>query len=46
MADFNAGLLERGVLKASKFYPAVVHDEEAVGKTIQAIREVAPTLQR
>ncbi len=46
MADFNAGLLERGVLKSSKFYPAVVHDEEAVAKTIQAIREVAPNLQR
>ena len=46
MADFNAGLLERGVLKGSKFYPSVVHDDEAVEKTIEAIRQVVPNLQR
>ena len=45
MARLNAGLLERGILKGGqKFYPSVVHSTEDVDKTIQAFREVVPTL--
>ena len=46
MTRFNAGLLERGILKGTpKFYPSVVHTEEDVDRTIQAFTEVVPTLQ-
>ena len=46
MTRFNAGLLERGILKGTqKFYPSMVHTEEDVDRTIQAITEVVPTLQ-
>tara|TARA_B100000315_G_scaffold160008_1_gene148532 strand:+ start:683 stop:1975 length:1293 start_codon:yes stop_codon:yes gene_type:complete len=46
MARFNAGLLERGILKgAPKFYPSAVHTGEDVEKTIAAFREVISTLQ-
>ena len=45
MARLNAGLLERGVLKGTqKFYPSVVHTEADVQKTIDAFKEVVPTL--
>jgi len=45
MARLNAGLLERGILKGGqKFYPSVVHTEEDVERTIQAFKEVVPTL--
>ena len=46
MGRFNAGLLERGILKSSqKFYPSVVHTEEDVEKTIAAFKEVVPSLR-
>ena len=46
MARFNAGLLERGILKGTqKFYPSMVHTNEDVGKTIQAFREIVPNLR-
>ncbi|MCI0798245.1 MAG: aminotransferase class III-fold pyridoxal phosphate-dependent enzyme [Chloroflexi bacterium] len=46
MARLNAGLLERGVLKGTqKFYPSVVHTEADVQKTIDAFKEVIPTLR-
>ena len=47
MGRFNAGLLERGILKATqKFYPSMVHSEEDVEKTITAFEEVVPSLRR
>ena len=47
LARLNAGLLERGVLKGGqKYYPSIVHNEEDVERTIEAFREVVPTLQR
>ena len=46
MARLNSGLLERGILKGGqKYYPSAVHSEEDVEKTIQAYREVVPTLR-
>ena len=46
MSRFNAGILERGVLKGGqKFYPSAVHTVEDVEKTIEAIKEVVPTLK-
>jgi len=46
MGHFNAGLLERGILKGTqKFYPSTVHTQEDVDKTIQAFQEVVPTLR-
>ncbi len=46
MTRFNAGLLERGVLKGGqKFYPSMVHTEEDVERTIEAFKEVVPTLK-
>lgn len=47
LGKFNAGLLERGVIKSwpQKFYPSVAHTDEDVERTIAAIREVAPTLR-
>ena len=45
MSRFNAGLLERGVLKGrQKFYPSVVHTEADLERTIKAFKEVIPTL--
>ncbi len=47
MSKFNAGLLERGILKGGqKFYPSIVHTEEDVERTINAFEEVVPTLMR
>ncbi len=46
MNRFNAGLLERGILKgAQKYYPSAVHTEEDIEKTIQAMREVVPLIR-
>ena len=47
MARLNAGLLERGILKSwpQKFYPSTSHTEEDIERTIEAIKEVAPTLR-
>ena len=46
MSRFNAGLLERGILKGNqKFYPSMVHTQEDVEKTIQAFEEVVPGLR-
>ena len=46
MTRFNAGLLERGILKGGqKFYPSMVHTDEDVERTIQAFNEVVPTLK-
>jgi glutamate-1-semialdehyde 2,1-aminomutase len=45
MTRFNAGLLERGILKgAPKFYPSAVHTDQDVEQTIGAFREVISTL--
>lgn len=46
MARFNAGLLERGVLKGGqKFYPSLAHSDEDIEKTIAAFEEVVPRLK-
>ncbi len=46
MARLNAGLLERGVLKGGqKYYPSAVHTDEDVERTIEAYRQVVPTLR-
>ena len=46
MARLNAGLLERGVLKGGqKYYPSAVHTDEDVERTIEAYREIVPTLR-
>ena len=46
MARFNAGLLERGILKGGqKFYPSLVHSDEDVEQTIAAFKEVIPQLK-
>ena len=46
MALLNAGLLERGILKGGqKYYPSAVHTDEDVEKTIEAYREVVPTIR-
>lgn len=46
MTRLNAGLLERGVLKGGqKYYPSAVHSEEDVERTIEAYREIVPTLR-
>ncbi len=46
LAQLNSGLLERGVLKGGqKYYPSVVHSEEDVERTIEAYREIVPTLR-
>ena len=46
MGRFNAGLLERGILKGGqKYYPSIVHTDEDVEKTVQAFAEVIPTLR-
>jgi len=46
MARLNQGLLERGILKGwpQKYYPSLVHIEEDVERTLDAVREIAPTL--
>lgn len=46
MARLNQGLLERGILKGwpQKYYPSLVHTDEDVERTLDAVREVAPTL--
>jgi glutamate-1-semialdehyde 2,1-aminomutase len=46
MARCNAGLLERGILKGwpQKYYPSLAHTDADVERTINAFREVAPTL--
>ena len=46
MARFNAGLLERGILKGGqKFYPSLAHSDEDVEQTIAAFKEVIPQLK-
>ena len=46
MTRLNSGLLERGVLKGGqKYYPSAVHSEEDVERTIEAYREIVPTLR-
>ena len=46
MARLNQGLLERGILKGwpQKYYPSLAHTDEDVERTLNAVREVAPTL--
>ncbi|MCY4366975.1 MAG: aminotransferase class III-fold pyridoxal phosphate-dependent enzyme [Chloroflexi bacterium] len=46
MARLNQALLERGILKGwpQKYYPSLVHTDEDVERTLDAVREVAPTL--
>ena len=46
LARLNAGLLARGVLKGGqKYYPSAVHTDEDVERTIEAYRQVVPTLR-
>ena len=46
LGRLNAGLLERDVLKGGqKYYPSAVHTEEDVERTIEAYREIVPTLR-
>ena len=47
LGRLNQGLLERGILKSwpQKFYPSLVHSDEDVDRTIEAIRAVVPTLR-
>ena len=46
MARLNSGLLERGILKGGqKYYPSAVHTDEDIERTIEAYREIVPTLQ-
>ena len=46
LGRLNAGLLERGVLKGGqKYYPSAVHNEEDIERTIEAYRQVVPTLR-
>jgi len=46
LGRLNAGLLERGVLKGGqKYYPSAVHTDEDVERTIEAYREIVPTLR-
>ena len=47
MARFNAGLLERGILKLwpQKFYPSIVHTEADIDRTIAAFAAVVPQLR-
>ena len=46
MARFNAGLLERGVLKGQqKFYPSIAHTDEDINKTVEAFAAVVPQLR-
>jgi glutamate-1-semialdehyde aminotransferase len=46
MGRLNAGLLEHGVLKGGqKYYPSAVHTDEDIERTIEAYREIVPTLQ-
>jgi glutamate-1-semialdehyde 2,1-aminomutase len=46
MSRLNYGMLERGILKGwpQKYYPSLVHTEEDVQRTLDAAREVVPTL--
>ena len=46
MTRLNHGLLERGILKGwpQKYYPSLAHTDEDVARTLEAVREVAPTL--
>lgn len=46
MARLNQGLLERGILKGwpQKYYPSLVHTDEDVERTLNAVREVVPAL--
>ena len=46
MSRFNAGLLERGILKSwpQKFYPSLAHTDEDVERTIEAFQAVVPQL--
>ena len=46
MARLNHGLLERGILKGwpQKYYPSLVHTDEDVELTLNAVRDVARTL--
>ena len=46
MARLNQGLLERGILKGwpQKYYPSLAHTDEDVERTLEAVRQVVPTL--
>ncbi len=48
MSRLNHGMLERGILKGwpQKYYPSLVHSEEDVQRTLDAAREVVPTLTK
>ena len=47
LALLNAGLLGRGILKSwpQKFYPSIAHTDADIDRTVDAIREVAPTIK-
>lgn len=45
LVKLNSGLLERGILKGGqKYYPSAVHTDEDVERTIEAYRQIVPTL--
>ena len=47
LGRLNSGLLERGIIKSwpQKFYPSMAHTDEDIDRTIEVIREVAPTIK-
>ena len=47
MVKFNMGMLAQGVLKSSpmKFYPSLAHTNEDIEQTIEAFKNVVPTLR-
>jgi glutamate-1-semialdehyde 2,1-aminomutase len=47
LARLNAGLLERGILKSwpQKFYPSIAHTDADIDRTVDAIREIVPTIK-
>ena len=47
MRRFNTGLLQNGILKGpQKFYTSLAHTEEDVERTVEAFRQIAPSLSQ
>lgn len=44
---FNTGLLEQGIIKGwpIKFYPSLVHTDEDIGRTVEAVEALVPQLR-
>ena len=46
VSGVNSGLLRRGILKGGqKYCPTAVHTDQDVERTIEAFREIVPTLR-